>query len=243
MFFDYRYGYNGIIPAVNESSLFYFIALSYLYYKKYILKSKLGLAFIVVMAALLLGTKAIYLYLILLTLFHFVRVSSLKAKVYSLIGIVFIMTSVWVLYQRGSLALITDYFLDLINKRGLFSALLSGRDQYFQTKFYENLEFWTPLNYFFGGQDQLNYLIEMDIFDLFLLFGFIGSVLYFVLLFNSFFDLNFKNKFNLFFVGSYLTLAAFGGHFFASALNAVYLVLFCLFVSNYDRSKFREVVL
>jgi len=42
IFMDYRYGYNGIISAVNESSLFYFIALSHLYYKRFVLNRRTG---------------------------------------------------------------------------------------------------------------------------------------------------------------------------------------------------------
>lgn len=236
VFMDYRYGYNGIIPAVNESSLFYFIALSYLYYKRFVLNRKLGFSILVIVAAFLLGTKAIYAYIIALGLFHIIRVSTLKARVYSLLGTAFIGFILFLVSTSDFAAELVGYFEYLFSTRSITNALLSGRDIYFQTKFFENIEFWTPINYLFGGQDQLNYLIEMDLFDIFLFFGIIGTLLYFFILFNSLFNFNLRKKFNLFFVFSYLGLAFLGGHFFASAVNSLYLVVFCLFIQYTDGS-------
>jgi hypothetical protein len=234
-FFDYRFGYNGIIPAVNESSLFYFIALSYLYYKKFILKRDLGISYSIIVAALIVGTKAMYLFIVTLIIFHFLRTSTLKARIMAIAGIS-IMTAVatWWYYSSYS-EFVVGYFTHLINEKGVFSALVSGRDEYFRTKFFENMQLWNSVNYLFGGQDQLRFLIEMDLFDVFLFFGIIGTSLYFILIFSSIFNLNFKKKFNLFFVCIYFILAALGGHFFASAVNALYLVIFCLFLQYSDR--------
>src|SRR5260221_19546 len=234
-FMDYRYGYDGIISAVNESSLFYFIALSYVYYKKFILNRRMGLSVIILVGALFLGTKTIYLFLVSLTLFHFLRVSTAKARFYALFGIACTTAFISVLYENGFLDVLVDYFTDVVNKRGFVTALFSGRDLYLQTTFFENLKYWSSLNYLFGGQDQMNFLIEMDVFDAFSFFGVVGAFLYFVLFFNSVFSVNLKKKFNLFFIGIYFILAALGGHFFASSLNALYLVVFCLFVYNNDQ--------
>jgi hypothetical protein len=236
VFFDYRFGYNGIIPAVNESSLFYFIALSYLYYKKFILKRKLGFSYAIILAAFLVGTKAVYLFIVVLIIFHLIRVSTLKARIMAICGIAVITTGfIWWYFSSNSQVI--TYFKYLINTRGLFSGLVSGRDEYLRTKFFDNIQLWNPVNYLFGGQDQLHFLIEMDLFDLFLYFGVVGSFLYLLLFFKSIFSIDLKKKFNLFFVVTYFALAALGGHFFVSALNSLYLVIFCLFIYHCDFKK------
>ncbi|HZY80883.1 MAG TPA: hypothetical protein VFE50_15270, partial [Cyclobacteriaceae bacterium] len=91
------------------------------------------------------------------------------------------------------------------------------------------LSHWTFVNYLFGGEDPMNFLVEMDFFDLFLFMGLVGFVIYFVLLFSTVFRFNKKQPFHLFFVTIYLTLAFLGGHFFSSVINAVYLCLICMF--------------
>jgi hypothetical protein len=236
-FMDYRYGYNGVIPAVNESSFFYFIGLLYVYYKKYILNQKLGLLILVPISAFFLGTKAIYVLMAAIVLFHFIRVSTLKSRILAFFGLITFAALAFALYKSPYTQHIVDYFVHLVNRRGLLSAALSGRDVYVVTKFFDNLEFWTPLNYLFGGQDQMNYLIEMDIFDIFLFFGIAGSLVWFFLLFNTIFSFSLKKKFNLFFVFIYLILAGLGGHFFASAVNSLYLVIFCLFIYSNDKQN------
>jgi len=238
VFMDYRFGYNGILPSVNESSLFYFIALSYLYYKVFVLNRKLGVSIVILIAALLLGTKAVYGFILLLVVFHFFRVSTLKAKFYAFMGTIFIAFLTVLVYRTGIADDIIEYYYFLYKQKGtLFSTLVTGRDIYFETKFYENIEHWTFLNYFFGGQDQLRFLIEMDLFDVFLFFGIIGTMLYFTLFFRSVFNLNYRKKFNILFVLSYFGLAGLGGHFFASAVNSLYLVIFCLFIQYIDKAK------
>lgn len=234
-FMDYRYGYNGVIPAVNESSFFYFIALSYLYYKKYILNERIGLLILVPLSAFFLGTKAIYVFMAALVLFHFFRVSSLQNKFLAFMGVVCFALLAWLLYESSYTQQIVEYFQYLIEKRGLVSAALSGRDEYVATKFFDNLEIWTPMNYLFGGQNQMTFLIEMDVFDGFLFFGLVGSAIWYFLLFNTVFSFSRKKKFNLFFIAIYLILAALGGHMFASAVNSLYLVIFCLFIYACDR--------
>jgi hypothetical protein len=234
LFMDYRYGYNGVIPAVNESSLFYFIALSFVYYKKFILGKKLKWSWLIIVASFLIGTKAIYLFIAALVLFHFLRVSSITNKILALLGITVFIAITAFLYISDFASPVVDYFVYLISEKGLESALLSGRDVYLQTRFFENQEYWNFFNYLFGGQDQLNYLIEMDLFDVVLFFGAVGSILYFVIFFRSIFSISFRKKFNIFFVVVYFIMAGLGGHYFASALNALYLVIFCLFIYNSD---------
>jgi hypothetical protein len=233
MFQDYRFGYNGIIPSVNESTLFYMIALSYLYHKKFVLRKPLHWRWIIVVGALLVGAKGIYFFMICLACYHLFWVSSIYSKVKSVLLLTILFCLGVFLFIRLNLD-IFDHFVYLAEKNGFFSMLLTGRDLVFKNNLLTNLEYWGVLNYFFGGQDQQHFLLEMDFFDGLLFFGLLGFSLYFFMFFQFLFSMNLRRPFNLFFVGIYFLLAALGGHFFASALNGLYLAIFSLYLATFD---------
>lgn len=222
---DYRHGYMGFIPAQNEATLFYFIAVSFAYYKKFVLGVNTSKFYLIVVPAMLLGTKGIYVYFILLILFHFFFYANYITKVImtllSTIGIVKCIDYITSEEGRANLY----FFFASLEKKGLLSMLLSGRDDFVNTKIVAVLDKWNLFNYFFGGQDQNLFLIEMDFFDLFLFFGLFGGLIYILFYFNTLFRVKKIYPFYVFFIGSFLILAFLGGHFFASAVNSLYLCL------------------
>jgi predicted permease len=72
----------------------------------------------------------------------------------------------------------------------------------------------------------------MDIIDLFLFGGIVGSVVYYWALFKTLFDFKRDNYLGWFLVGMFFFIGGIAGHFFASGVNALYLVIVCYFLQN-----------
>src|SRR5882672_7468338 len=167
---DYRYGYNGLIPAINETTAFYLIALSAIYYRIYVLHQKRTVFHVtIIVGALLLGAKGIYFFILLLLLYHFIRNSSLKSKLGVLFSLLIIVSFFWFSYFHLEIKFF-DYFNYILSSEGVWTLLMSGRNLLFEDRFFANMEHWSLLNFLFGGQDPMAYLIEMDMVDGFLSF-------------------------------------------------------------------------
>lgn len=229
---SYRYGYSGLIPAQNEATLFYFIGISYFYYKAFIQHEKHFKFWIFILASLLLGTKAIYVFLVMLLFFHLITAPGLKKQFIAMLATLLVGYGiVWFLETDNSKQLLS-YFTSKASEGGWLEMMLSGRNILLETKGLALLKEWSFINYFIGGQDQQRYLLEMDLFDLFYFTGIVGFILYISMYFSTLFRFNLKKPFYLFFVISFFGLAALGGHFFSSAVNALYLCLACLYFYN-----------
>jgi hypothetical protein len=234
---DFRYGYSGFIPAQNEATLFFFIAISYFYYQHFILKIKSKKFYFVLLSCFLLGTKGIYLFLVLLLIFHFLYHSSLKTKLISLFTALSLLGGcLWYLTTESSQKVL-GYFIYQAQRTGWLNTMLSGRNTHISTKGTDILYDWTIPNYFIGGMDQTKVNFEMDFFDLFFFLGIIGSTIFLALYFSSIFKFNILKPFNFFFVISFFAIAFFAGHFFASAINALYLCIISLYLYQTQHYK------
>lgn len=234
----YRYGYSGFIPAQNEATLFFFLSVSYFYYKHFILNLKSRRFLIVLLSSLVLGTKGIYLFLFLLLIFHFLYFSNLKAKIISLFLMIGIFISGYLYLQTRHSQILLEYFISRKDKLGWFSMLVSSRDSFIITKGVTITGNWNIINYFIGGQDQTKLAIEMDFIDLFFFLGIIGSVVFFMLYLSTLFKFNILKPFYFFFVLTFFFLAFFGGHFFASAVNALYVCLISMYFHHSQKNIF-----
>lgn len=234
-----RFGFNGLSPSINETTLFYIIGVSFLYQIKNTSKFNKFAFWFVIATTLLLGAKGFYLYLILLFLYVLIYKISWLYKLpiilFFLFCIGFIAYQLFFVYP-----FLVEKFIQIYNNRGLLSTLLSERDMLFEWRFGENIKLWTFLNYLFGGYDQRVFIIEMDFVDIFLFFGTIGSLIYLYLNFFLLFSFPKKTSFIVFFVLVYFFQAALSGHFFYSATNSLYLVLICLFFSSHQRIDFKS---
>lgn len=227
---SYRYGYSGFIPAQNEATYFFFVAISYFYYKHFILNLRSQRFLLVVLSSFLLGTKGIYLFLCMLLIFHFLNHSSVKSKRITFIGALFLfLGSLWYL-ETDYAKVLLGYFISKGDSVGWFNMVMSGRNTLITTKGAEVIDNWSIINYFIGGQDQTTFLIEMDFFDLFFFLGIIGGFMYLAFYFFTLFKFRISKPFNFFFVFSFFLLAFLGGHFFSSAINALYICLISLFL-------------
>lgn len=240
--FTYRFGYSGLIPAQNEATMFLFIGICYFYYKYFVLKEIHGKwkFYLILVSALLLGTKGIYIFLLLFFLYYALVNTTPRQRVTAVIIALFVSCGIFILLQTDWMKFYMHYFAWNLEEKGLLSTLLSGRNSFVEYKFFEILSYWTPVNFFIGGQDQTRYLIEMDIFDAFLFFGLVGMMILIALYFKTLFRFRLKNLFLLFFVFSFFLIAFFAGHFFTSALNALYLCLVTLYFYQTQESRYLQ---
>jgi hypothetical protein len=230
---DFRYGFDGLIPAINEATLFYFIAISYFYYKHFILKQSNWKFYLVIFASLLLGTKTIYIFLIFLFLYHLaVNLSLIKKIIYITITVIISFLIIIPLVTNPDYSFLYESFKNVYEKNGFLSMITSGRIDIIDSKITENLTHWNFVNYLFGGTDQFKYMIEMDFLDLFLFVGIIGSLLMFFLYFKTVFKNRHKVGFFTFFTSCYFLFAFMSGHIFNSATNALNLTLVAVFIRN-----------
>ena len=95
-------------------------------------------------------------------------------------------------------------------------------------------EKWHWYNYLFGGVNPANSLVEMDIVDLFLYGGIIGSLIYYALLFKTIFAFSRNNYLGWFLVSQYFLIGGLAGHVFVSGINAIYLVITSYYLQMSD---------
>lgn len=225
---DYRFGYDGLIVAQNEATFFYFLSLSYFYHLWQYRSGSIWKFIIVLISCVILGTKGYYVFMVFLALYHMYAHPN-KVRNWVIVGGGLFATLLYVFTNFEKF----QFFTYLVQKDGWVTMALSGRDLLFMEHFFPELMSWSPIQWIIGGHDTIIHLIEMDLFDMFLSFGIFGSALFLFLQFKTIFNFNYKYHFPIFFVFSYLFLAGLGGHFFASAVNSLNVVLVALSFQHY----------
>jgi len=129
--------------------------------------------------------------------------------------------------------LLISFFMKTLETKGIVYMLLSGRNEILANESILIMNNWNFLNFFFGGRDVVNYIMEMDFFDLIFFFGGFGSLIYIYLFYKSFIQKLLWHKFFTFFIFSILLLSFLGGHFLTSPTTAVYFTLVILYFQNY----------
>lgn len=234
----WRFGYDGLILAQNEASFIYIFALTLVYYRKFFLKKNELFFWVVVIPSLLVATKAVYLYIVLLILFHiFFKLPFRQAISFVLGGAIFgyliLRTTINKIFINAY-----EFFMFIYKRDGLLYAVLSGRNQFIDKKLIPLItEHWTVFNFMFGGQDVISHYIEMGIFDLILFYGIIGSLLYLYAFFKMFRLLNLNKKFKIFFAISLFFIIATAGHFFESGIAGIHFIMLLLMCNNWNNSK------
>lgn len=233
----WRFGYDGLIFAQNEATFIFVFAITIVYYRRFYLNKKEIFFWLVILPSFLVATKGLYLYMVLLLLFHlFVRVPLIKLIPVivgsGLLGY-FIFSSIINKILLNSY----EVFMYMYSKGGFLYALLSGRDTFINKKLVPLIsDHWSFPNFLFGGQDVKKFYIEMGFFDLFLFFGLIGSFLYLYVFYKIFNLIPFERKFKLFFCFSLISIIATAGHFFESGIAGIHF-LFMLLIIHFSSQK------
>lgn len=172
-----RLGYISLFNSQNEFS--YVVMAGILFFaakadkKKYV--SVLKLVFMVI-GGLLVGTKAILLFLLIIWAYYIFFKTKLK---YSLSIVSFLVLVFLVFWNQILTFFKVNYstLYSLYESEGFLSFLSSRRTLYMPGRLMNNLEEFDFINYLFGSYDLRN-LYEMSILDIPFFFGIIGAALY-----------------------------------------------------------------
>ena len=214
-----RFGYNGLLLTSATSTYVYFVSIGYcLFGKKDSLNSwKFWIRF---GAALLVGTKALYISLFLMLLYQVYLFVPKKLRM-GLLGFAAVIACAmfYLLFYQ------IDIFVQIREEKGLLTAILSGRDRLlYEDTLPDIQQNWNALNYVFGGVSDIQLRSEMSFIDLFYFFGVIGGIYYFILYLKTYFSNNklFKHW------GLFILLVAIvfvAGNFFFYATVPIYLLI------------------
>lgn len=237
---DYRFGYSGVFLAGNESSFVLISMLGFLYFRAYYENGSKLFLLIALLASLLSGMKAVYLFVVLLLFFHLVhKMKKIHFVWFIPIGI-YITTQAIGYIQSEEFQTLIAFFMRVVEEKGFLYMLMGGRQEILANEFLVVLENWTFLNFFIGGSMIEKYIIEMDLFDLILFFGAFGSLIYIYLFYKIFIQKLIWHKFFTFFIVTILALAFFGGHFLTSPTTAVYFSLVIIYFQNYRSQQYAK---
>lgn len=227
---NWRFGYNGLFYAQNDTSFMYIFALTYFYYRVFYLKKNDILFWLILVASLMVGTKALYLYVILLFGFHIFRKVKFKhILIFGISSVFLVYINFYSLINKIILKSIV-FFEKVYREKGFWYALTSGRNEFFEMKLFPLLSKWNFANYIFGGQDIVNYNMEMDFIDQFLFFGILGFLLYFFLFNYLIKNLLLPKDLKIFFILSIFALAFAAGHLFNSDMVGIHFIFFILLI-------------
>jgi len=232
----HRFGYDGLIFAQNEASYIFIFAIATVYYRRYYLHKKEIFFWIIIIPSLIVATKAVYLFIVSLFLFHVVKKVSLKKVI--LFGGLFLLIGYFLFIKIINKIIINSYdvFIYMYNKGGLMNAVLSGRNSFVESKLQPLIfDYWSLPNFFLGGQDVKAHYIEMGLIDLFLFFGFFGFIIYLFMYYKLFSLIDFKKDFKIFFGLILLFIIATSGHFFESGIAGVHFIMFIIINRNQNK--------
>lgn len=240
-----RFGYQGLIAAQNEVSLFFIIAFFYFLIKWHYGGGSVLPLFGVFIGALLTGTRVSLAVIPSLALYLFWAGWRKRGgrSIYVIAGVL-ILAGLAFWHQESILKRIAptlDYFSYHLQSRGYGSefemalGLLSGRESKLRTFSQVYLPRFNWANYLVGGHDVITYLTEMDFVDVFARLGIIGAILFFGNYLRCLFYpvRHGMNFIHVLFVVVWLGIAALAGHVVASAINASYLVILLLAFTYY----------
>lgn len=240
--YNQRWGFKGLLPKTVTASYFFIIVLNYLYYYYVTKKKKYYFFFLVLFCSLLCGTKAIYVFNLLLLFFHIILNQKFKVKSFWIACILFFSIS---FVFRAQLIEKTEFlwsiFYDLYREKGFMYSLTSHRSEMLcQGLNYYNSH-WNWINYLIGGRLIDVKYFEMSFFDLFYFFGGIGFFL-FVYLIISYIFIPFIKKAKIhgfFFLFSVFFTSFAIGQFFVNStvISLFFYFLITIAVNSYEQNK------
>lgn len=230
-----RFGFKGLIPAQNEVSGFFVIAFFYFLWK--VIDSRQGgvKLIVILIAALLTGTKVTLLLPIALSLYIIrwlvnLRVSKVTLSIIAIVLALVVFAILQMDYILARIAPTISYYSYTLGEGySYFDLFASGRHFRVETFVSEFLSQFGFFNYLFGGHDLTALSVESDPVNVFARFGLLGSIvfygLYVKVLLHHERTIGFTH---LLFVFTWLGVSAVAGHLVFSAINGVYLAIFLL---------------
>lgn len=229
--FTQRFGYSGVFSrhAINDVSLFYLVGVFYMFIRWKRKETTTVLFFLVFISSFFVGTKAIYLQNIILTVFVIFSYKALRNKV-----LIFFLTASLVLLLVYNFS----FWDNLLKTKGIFAVLSSLRTDLLLQKLPLAIAEGTPLNLLFGFSNPFPYFVEMDFFDMIFTIGIIGTGLIFYFYFRVLFALKTNDKaFHYLFMATFFLMVLVSGRYTYSGMNVIYLPLFLYYLGNETLSK------
>jgi len=229
-----RFGYSGLIYRPNQISYISILFILIYYYKNQILKNKNRiLLFVTIGVSLLIGTKRIYLFLLLLFFFHLFRIRK-TLNIKSLFIFIISASGLYFFREKITELFISKFalFIRIYDQNGLWASVLSYRNDTLSETYNDQISpNWNFFNYIFGGVDFTIIRPEMDVIDIFFFFGLCGFIAYFIFIKNVIKPLNTKNDFLRFSLITMLLIAFVSSGFFNSS-NIPFIFFIALFYLN-----------
>jgi hypothetical protein len=238
-----RFGYDGIMPKSITASYFFISSIVYFYYS-FVIKKRTEFKWLLILilgASSLIGTKAIYTFLFLLLAYHIIHFKLYKNLLlyvisgFGLISILVLRNELYELLKRHFTPLI-----ELYEKNGLLTSLLSIRDQIFQYNISIYNEKWEWWNILIGGRVPELKLFENSLLDLISFVGLIGMFIYLKIIQKNLFNSHETNdNFINFSIISIFIISMLAGQFFLniSGITYVLLTIFLMKYLNNSESK------
>tara|TARA_R110002126_G_C10446150_1_gene499320 strand:+ start:748 stop:1902 length:1155 start_codon:yes stop_codon:yes gene_type:complete len=220
-----RFGFMGFYNTSNQASYYFILFILYYYYKVFFkLKNHLEFSF-VLLISLLIGTKKIYFFLIILCLYHFFKFKLFKnLKFYSLISVIIIFVIIFFLKLKFFFESKFQIFINIYNDQGLLTSVTSYRDQLLVKTYADVINSWRLPNYILGGPKFYEIRTEFGLIDLYLLFGCFG-IYAFYLFFKTLYQFTNFSKFYLFILASVGLTSFFSSGFLSDANQPLLFVL------------------
>jgi hypothetical protein len=214
-----RFGYNGLLLTSATSTYVYIIVLFYFLIKKH-QKWYNWKLILVLISIFLIGTKSLYLVLLIIgVLFIYRRIKLKYVWLFILFCIILSgITTYIVFYKIG-------VFNEIRQKHDLLSSILSYRNHLFLNDTLPFIEKnWSLPNYFFGGVFDIETRSEMGFIDVFYFWGIIGGALYLWAYYKSYFTFKI-NSFMILFTAILLIIISLAGNFFFYSTIPIYLLI------------------
>ncbi|MBN1180636.1 MAG: O-antigen ligase family protein [Bacteroidales bacterium] len=232
-----RFGYKGLIPAQNEVSGFFILALFYYLAKVNYLGRDVLKLIMVLIAGLLTGTKVALvmpLVLVIQVIFWLTRQKVKIRYLHLAISLLFIVAGA-IYYWDDLLTTISptiEYYTYQVTNYDYSPFVIigtSGRLLLVEEFLLDYLPRYNSLNLLFGGQDLAFFSTETDIIDVFMRLGIIGLLVFYSIYIRVLIGNSVKVDFiRLLFVITWLGISAVAGHFVFSAINGGYLAILLL---------------
>lgn len=208
----YRSGYKGVIYAQNEASAFYFFSgvIVYEFFRKSGKSIRMLSFFIVCFSLFVLGTKAGWGFLMIFVVYVFYTEFGLRRSLLFLFSF-FAVQSILVIYMYNINPLFKEaadlsigyYRYKLSVNQSLLSVLTSGRNDLFMNVFEWSFTHM-PTFPFTGGVPITRLFVEMDFFDIVLVFGLPFAIIYFSYIYKCFDAKNNRLLFLSFILASFI---------------------------------------
>lgn len=236
-----RFGFKGLIPSAATVSYFIIICWIVLLQKEWENKYTNILIVALFICTFLVGTKAAILFLLFVAI-HLICYRKLQIKPWKLAlaggGFATFLVIVSQVYKE-KFQVTKEIFTKLYTEENLFSALSSFRTRKLidYTAYYA--EYWESINYFVGGRHVFIENFELDLLDLLLHFGIIGTIIYIFVFKKLLLPLIEKNQ-QVLFIGL-LVIAALAGQLFYNTYINLLLIYFLLIQQYLKPSTSKQV--